>query len=271
MRQAKILRAPEGVVSLLDQTLIAATQNLSSIGAVLNFCATNETQNNSCSKAVELWKRTIARIVDPYVVLQRQDLRDEDWYEFAKLLAVGVEYKYCVRHDMFNSTWSANALPYAGVREDKALIPQDIYYFKFTIPAAIPRSGTTGYFLRMTIDNTIPPVKEIGNFVAGSDMHRNFIIAAQILGEAYWNYHYNKLHIKRDADFVPDDANYHDDIGTRNPLPNKEFFTDRIIGVGLDPATGIGHDVIWFLYHGDDAHGGSYMTESYYEIVPITF
>jgi len=271
MQRPRILRAPEGVVSLFDQSLITATQDLSSIGAVLNFCASNASYNDSCSKAVELWKRTIARISKPKIVLQRGDLADTDWYDFIKLLAIGVLFNYCIRWDAFNDIYSANALPYAGVSEDKNLIPQDVYYFKFKIYAAPPRAGTQGYFMRMSMDSNTRKYKEIRDFVVGPDADRNLIIAAQILGEAFWKYHYDKLRITN-GEFVTDGPNYHEDNGVRPAFPNKEFFIDRIIAAGINPATGRGFDVIWFIYFGDYVPGGNNnVTESSYDIIPITF
>jgi len=268
------------IPSAQDLALIAATQNLTSLGAILNFCASRPVIGNSCSNAVQLWKQSIARILGPWVRHQRQDLRNEDWYEFAKLIAVGVQFKYCVRNGLGvgpgGGGWSSNALPYGGVAEDPDLKDPDVYYHKFSIPGSIPASGTRGYFVYMTIDGS--KYKEFKYFIVGPDMDKNFLLAANYIGLMYADYHVNKLRI-REGEFIVDDGIAHPDIGNRPDFPSNLYFIDLVIAAGINPQNGIGMpDGVWIVHYGpyiEDAKErmriGQGYSETQYEIVPITF
>jgi len=258
-----------GQASLLEKSLIAATKNMPSLGDVLVFCDSREDFSSSCSKASAFWKVTIGRTLGKWKVLQRGDLAEDDWYYFARLLDSGLEFKYAMTFDGTNGMWSTIALPYSSIREDKTLqVNQDLNHFQFSIPGAVPAAGTNGYFISFAIHSNTGGRKRIKKFIVGPDMNRNFILAAQLIGEKYFKFH--KIYQVENGDFF-DEQNHHPDVGNRPPFPNNpEYFRDKILDIGPDPVTGHARQE-WFVYYTNQVTLKNYNTTADFDIIPFSF
>lgn len=206
--------------SLRDKALLAQTQNISSLHGLLNFCASNPAIDESCSKSGYFWRETLMRLFGKTIVLQRGDLRIEDWPIFAKTLATGRVFKYALQFNAHTGSYG-NPEPFYAVFEDENLVPDDIYYEPIKIPVAVPAPGTQGYFVQWRFDGSL--YKERRNFFVGVDLKQTLRLAQEWIALTYWTFHKNKILRGSGADFFTTD-NFHDDTGVRVPLPTVGFF-----------------------------------------------
>lgn len=129
--------------SLRDAALKKATADLRSLGAVFRFCESQPKYRDSCSAAGEFWKQAIEKYRGNIIVLQRGDLEERDWYDFARLLVQGVQYEYCVEFDV-NGVYATQPLPLAEIDGETP----DSSYVPLIIPAMLPARGTQGFYVR---------------------------------------------------------------------------------------------------------------------------
>jgi hypothetical protein len=253
--------------TLQDRALIAATEDIFNLRDLLVFCNARPSNLASCEAAGEFWKYSIAKILGKWIVLERRDLQGDDWYHFAKLLVTGITYNYAMREDLVNDTWNTNPVPYDYIF-DKEEAGNDIAFYEIPIRAVLPTAGMKGYFVRQNISVSKSRGKDLYKFIIGPNMDENFLLAAQLLAENYYNYHIKEtLQLNKFVDFFTDDI-YHDDTGIRNPFPTIDTLQQIVIDNGINPATGRGRGPLWFVYSGAiDA----YYTETFYEIIPVTF
>lgn len=124
--------------TLKDAALLRATAELRSLPEVIRFCESQAKYRDACSVAGEFWQKTIERICGNVVVLQRGDLQNNDWYDFAKSLMYGIEYHY-VLPILPNGDWDERAVPYYSRPQGGDEEALDFY-----LPGLVPVTGTRG-------------------------------------------------------------------------------------------------------------------------------
>jgi hypothetical protein len=239
---------------LKDAALLKATENLNNLQEVFQFCERNPTHQDSCSTSPEFWKGTIERIFGNIIVLQRGDLTTgTDWYNFAKLLGTGVEYKYCV-DSIAGGGISNQPEPFALVDWGDG----DPRIFPFRIPAMLPEAGTSGFFTRFSLAE--PFRKQKTSFY----LHPNQTIAqrkaARYVGEQFhWRFEHR----------ITGDLQIQIGAGAEIDLdafPEESFFVETVNAVLANGDT----RGDWSITFTDD-EGDQQIVSLQWDISPITF
>lgn len=171
--------------SLQELSLLRATEEVKTLGEILDFCDANPRFEAIYSRSVVFWKKTLTRILGDVMVLQRGDLESgQQWYDFAKLLDEGVSYRYCLleEEDGFHRT------PTPFWRVDN---PYDhgtgIERHPFDIPAVLPVRGTRGYFV--FLDMYGYRNHQVTNFFLHGDDDEAFRLSLRYAADIYYNWH----------------------------------------------------------------------------------
>uniref|UniRef100_A0A6C0CH02 Uncharacterized protein n=1 Tax=viral metagenome TaxID=1070528 RepID=A0A6C0CH02_9ZZZZ len=176
---------------LKDAALLKATENLSTLRDVFRWCEGSQKYRDSCSTAPEFWKQTIVKCLGNVIVLQRGDIEEsEEWYDFARLLATGVEYKYCITEDDATNVWTTQPEPYAAIDEIEA----NHTFYEIRIPAMLPASGTFGYFVLVYYE---PPFDDYKTFFLHPVQTTASNRATKYVGEDFTDYSFHRLDIRR--------------------------------------------------------------------------
>lgn len=165
---------------LKDAALLKATEALPTLREVFQFCERSQSYRDTCSTASEFWKQTIERCLGNITTLQRGDIEESgEWYDFARVLITGVEYKYCLIQDD-NGDFETKVQPYAAVDEINA----DHTFYGFQIPALLPEVGTRGFLVRIYLE---PPYEYEGiQFFVHSDQPIAQSRASKFVGEQFY-------------------------------------------------------------------------------------
>ena len=251
--------------TLQEISLLKATRNLNSLRDLINFCAGNQTFQDSCIVSENFWKESLIRIMGNPIVVQRGDLEGaETWYEFVRSLAVGLTFKYRMTNDAFNDIWTTKPEPW--YLDENTVEVDDIDHYPIEIPAMLPTPGSKGYFVRFTIDGDWS--REENNFFLHPDNNIAFENAVKFVGESYHHIMSSridsevKISLDFDLDRIMDQR--HNDKHPSQPLPPAEFFTN-IVRQGTQPimltyGNNLKHKSRKFIY-----------TETYWDIQPISF
>ncbi len=177
-------------ITLREVSLLKATENLNTLIDLLDFCNQNTVFLNSCENSENFWKRSLIRIMGNIIVLQRGDLNGgSDWYNFIKLLSIGIVFKYSLRHNATQDIWDITPEPHYNHLndEDEYVHGDEIHRYSFEIPAVLPNVGVQGYFVRLLMDEC-RHVDEENVFFVHDDINIALQNAAKFIGESYHLY-----------------------------------------------------------------------------------
>lgn len=240
---------------LKDSALLRATENLPTLREVFRFCETSPAHRDTCSTASEFWKKTIERCLGNITVLQRGDIEENgEWYDFARLLITGLEYKYCLIQDA-NGDFETQVQPYAAVDE----IDADHTFYGFQIPALLPEVGTRGFLLRVYLE---PPYEYEGiQFFVHSDQTVAQNRASRYVGEQFHVRSYYRNPEGRSLIEIGNNPEIELDA-----FPESSFFVDTVRATLANGANEGSWNMKWIDENGEDK--AIYFQ---WDIVPITF
>jgi hypothetical protein len=159
--------------TLKEMALFKVTEELCSLGEVLDFCRDNVQFADVYPHVPEFWKKTIARFMNSYWIKQRGDLQTgEEWYAYAIALRKPklVNYKL----SRFGDDWGRRVTTIWSLTGTN--FPFDIYNIQ-------PRPGMTAYVAILEWNDITPTT---GCFLH-NDPREAFILAAQFAGETFRN------------------------------------------------------------------------------------
>ena len=168
-----------------EDELFEQTKDMSLL-EILQLCGEKSIAHarvNPCFDFPNFWKETIERLYGNIIILQRGDLTTgREWHNFAGHLAGGITYKYGITHDEANG-WEHKPKPFVSVDQDGPYT----WTHDFYIPAALPRAGTRGLFIRLFMDGVISI--EDGSFF----VHPNPVVTKQLAKRFVGKYFHAKL------------------------------------------------------------------------------
>lgn len=249
--------------ALQTEAFRVATRNARNLRDVLELCESDVRIGNSCSFVPEVWKELIERFFGNVLVLQRGDLQSgADWYDFARSLATGVEYKYCLGFDA-NNIWDTRPIPFASINE--GIDNPDVRIFQ--IQGMLPSRGSTGYLVHCEL-NGDKVYGEVADFFLDVDP----AVAARHAARLVADWYVDKMH-RMDRRGFPHRSELRIDGGAVIPLddfPDVTFFADTV-RASLDQGNRDGRwEQMWdILIAGELAQQAERVLDWW--IVPITF
>lgn len=251
---------------LSDIALLSLTKNMNTLGDIIDYCR----KSDSGYRVEKFWKITLTRLFDRYFVVQREDLTDADWYQFALLLKEGLTFKYCMKVECINDVWTG-PFSYHNVYNGahKPTENEEYGYRQFDILGMRPTPGTRGYFVHIDIHNSR---KTVNNFFVSPDNKRAYLNVLKYIAHVFRDYYTgsNPHYSNYGFDFFDDD--HLRDDGRRLEFPSEDELYEILKSYKIDSKNGTTVIPIWNVLYGPYKKGvESEFATSNFEVVPITF